>query len=242
MPLESWGSFNEELIPKNIVRRDQTRVVTISGSISGTRTIGQIAPEVERVVSEFDMQGCRYEIEGQISDQEETFQGLFIAILVATILVYMVMASQFESLLEPFIIIITVPLAVSGAIYMLAITGTSFSALSFIGLIMLVGIIVNNGIVLVDYANQLLDRGKSRKEAIVEAGRTRLRPILMTAATTVLAMIPVAIGAGEGGQLYAPMGRAVIGGLSVGTFLTLFVVPALDLVFGKFRKAQEVSE
>lgn len=242
MPLESWGTFNEELIPKNIIRRDQTRVVTISGSISGTRTIGQIAPEVERVVSEFDMQGYRYEVAGQISDQAETFQGLFIALIVSALLVYMVMASQFESLLEPFIIITTVPLAVSGAIFMLAITGTSFSALSFIGLIMLVGIIVNNGIVLVDYANQLMDQGKSREEAIVEAGRTRLRPILMTAATTVLAMIPVAIGAGEGGQLYAPMGRAVIGGLSVGTFLTLFVVPSLYLVFGRFRKAQEVSE
>ncbi|PIE52098.1 hypothetical protein CSA37_08260 [Candidatus Fermentibacteria bacterium] len=242
MPLEAWGTFKEELIPKDIIRRDQNRVVTISGSISGTRTIGEIAPDVERVVSQFDMNGYRYEIEGQISDQAETFQGLFIALIVSAVLVYMVMASQFESLLEPFIIIFTVPLAVSGAIFMLALTGTSFSALSFIGLIMLVGIIVNNGIVMVDYANQLMDQGKNRIEAIVEAGRTRLRPILMTAATTVLAMVPVAIGAGEGGQLYAPMGRAVIGGLSVGTFLTLFVVPALYLVFGRFRKAQEVAE
>ena len=239
MPLESWGSFQESLIPKNIVRRDQNRVVTISGSISGTRTIGEISPDVEQVVSEYDLQGYRYEIEGQIADQKETFQGLLIAFLVSALLVYMVMASQFESLLEPFIIILTVPLAFSGAVLMLAVTGTSFSALSFIGIIMLTGIIVNNGIVLVDYANQLLNTGKTRLEAVVEAGQTRLRPILMTAATTVIAMIPVAIGNGEGGQLYAPMGRTVIGGLGVGTFLTLFVVPCLYLVFGKFKKARE---
>lgn len=240
MPLESWGTLVESQVPKSILRRDQNRMVTISGAISG-RTIGEIGPEVEAFLERFDLEGYRYEIGGQIEDQKKTFSQLLIALFVSALLVYMVMASQFESLMEPFIIILTVPLAISGAIFMLLLTNTALSGLSFVGLIMLVGIIVNNGIVMVDYANQLLGSGRSRIEAIVEAGKTRLRPILMTAATTVVAMIPMAIGSGDGGQMFAPMGRTVIGGLTVGTLLTLFVVPCLYLVFGRFKKTEESS-
>ncbi len=234
LPVDAWGDVEETLIPKAITRRDQNRVVTITCSISG-KTVGQIAPEVESLMSNYDLGNNRYEISGQVADQKETFKWLIIALVAAAILVYMVMASQFESLLEPFIIILTVPMAFTGAILMLLVTGTSLSALSFVGIIMLAGIVVNNGIVLVDYANQLHAKGIKLSEAIVTAGRTRLRPILMTAATTILAMIPLAIGRGDGGQLYAPMARAVIGGLTVATFLTLFVVPCLYLVFGKFK-------
>ncbi len=232
LPIDGWGTVEESLIPKAITRRDQHRVVTVTCGLSG-RTTGEVAPDVENLLNNFDLKGNRYEISGQIADQKETFKWLIISLIAASILVYMVMASQFESLLDPFIIILTVPMAFTGAILMLLVTHTSLSALSFVGIIMLAGIVVNNGIVLVDYANQLHSKGKTAIEAIITAGRTRLRPILMTATTTILAMIPLATGTGEGGQLYAPMARAVIGGLTIATFLTLFVVPSLYLVFRK---------
>lgn len=241
LPLTSWGEIVEKAVPKAIIRRDQERVVTVTGTIAG-RTIGEVGNDVTETLEGFNFEGNRYEVKGQMANQKTTFKGLIIALIISALLVYMVMASQFESLLEPFIIVITVPLAISGAIFMLALTGTSLSALSLVGFIMLVGIVVNNGIVFVDYANKLLNKGMNRFEAVIEAGRTRLRPILMTACTAIIAMIPMAIGGGEGGEIYAPMGRAVIGGLTVGTFLTLFVIPCLYIVFGRFKKAEETED
>jgi len=145
----------------------------------------------------------------------------------AALIVYMVMASLYESFMAPFIIFLTIPLALVGVIAMLFVTGTSLSIVAFIGVIMLAGIVVNNSIVLVDYINQLRARGYSVREAVVEGGRTRLRPILMTALTTILALTPLALGLGSGGEAWSPMARSVIGGLCASTLLTLLVIPVI---------------
>jgi HAE1 family hydrophobic/amphiphilic exporter-1 len=147
----------------------------------------------------------------------------------------MVMAGQFESFLEPFIIIFTIPLAVIGVVLALLVTGTTLSVMSLVGVLMLAGIVVNNGIVMVDYANQLRGEGRELEEAIVEASTIRMRPILMTAFTTILAMFPLALEIGEGSESWSPMAISVIGGLFVATMLTLLVEPCIYVVFGRYK-------
>lgn len=235
-PLAAFGRIEPGLVPQTILRMDQARMATVSCSNSG-RALGSVAGDVERMLDTLDTGGLRHEIAGQVKDQRETFMYLTIAILAAAALVYMVMASQFESFLEPFIIIFTVPMAFIGVVWTLLLTGTTLSVTAMIGILMLSGIVVNNGIVLVDYANHLREtRGLGVLEAVAEAGRIRLRPILMTALTTIIGMLPIALGLGESGETWAPMARAVMGGLSVATFLTLFVLPSLYAVLGCRRK------
>jgi HAE1 family hydrophobic/amphiphilic exporter-1 len=232
-PAVNFGRFTERLISTSIQRTNQQRSITITCDVSG-RSLDKVAADVERVVEENNEYGLRVEYGGEMKDQKETFMYLGIAILVAALLVYMVMASQFESLLEPFIIIFTVPMAIIGVIIGLLITGTPLSVMSLIGVLMLAGIVVNNGIVMVDYANQTLCRKKtSLEDAIVEASTTRLRPILMTALTTMLAMSPLALGIGEGAESWAPMAITVIFGLAAATILTLIVEPCIYVVLGK---------
>jgi HAE1 family hydrophobic/amphiphilic exporter-1 len=160
--------------------------------------------------------------------------------LAALLLVYMVMASQFESFMDPFIIIFTIPLSSIGVALALLLTGTNLNVMALIGIIMLVGIVVNNGIVLVDFINQLRRRGKGLFEAIVEAGQARMRPVLMTALTTILAMLPMSLGLGESGENWAPMARAVMGGLSAAMVLTLIVVPVIYAIVE--LKAEKIRE
>ena len=164
----------------------------------------------------------RFEIGGTADEQRQSFIFLLIAFIVAATLAYMVMASQFESLLEPFIIIFTIPLALSGVFAALAISGTPVSVTALIGLILLSGIVVNNGIVMIDYIKILQARGLSREKAIITGASRRLRPIIMTAATTILCMIPLAFELGEGAETWSPMARTVIGGLTASTILMLF--------------------
>jgi HAE1 family hydrophobic/amphiphilic exporter-1 len=154
----------------------------------------------------------------------------------------MIMASLYESLAAPFIIFLTIPLAVVGVIVMLLLTGTPLSVVAFIGVIMLAGIVVNNSIVLVDYINQLRARGYSLREAVMEGGRTRLRPILMTALTTILALIPLALGLGSDGEAWSPMARSVIGGLTASTLLTLLVIPVIYTYLAPKRVKQSRRE
>ncbi len=172
-------------------------------------------------------EGYRYQIAGTAEDQQESFNFLIIAFIIAGILTYMVMASQFESLVEPFIIILTIPLALTGVLLILWITGTSISVTSMVGLILLSGIVVNNGIVMIDYIKILQARKMTRHEAIVKGAGRRLRPILMTAFTTILSMVPLALELGSGSETWSPMARTVIGGLAMSTLLMLFVVPCL---------------
>ena len=168
---------------------------------------------------------------GQNEEMEASFKSLRFALLLALIMVYLVMASLFESLLHPFIIMFTIPLAAVGAIFGLALTGTSISVVVFIGLILLVGIVVNNAIVLIDRVNQLRELGMTKRQAIVEGANQRLRPIMITTLTTILGLLPMAIGMGEASELRTPMAITVIGGLFVSTFLTLIIIPVVyDLI------------
>jgi HAE1 family hydrophobic/amphiphilic exporter-1 len=193
-------------------------------------------------------EGFIVSVGGSAEDQMESFRWLGLALVGAVFLVYAVMASLFESLVDPFIIMFTFPLAVIGVIWMLFFTGTVFSIIAFIGVIMLAGIVVNNAIVMVDYINQLRDSGMGLREAVMEGGRTRLRPVLMTSLTTILAMTPLALGIGSGAEIRYPMARAVVGGLAVSTVFTLVLVPVLYNIFEnladrrKARRAEKAAE
>jgi HAE1 family hydrophobic/amphiphilic exporter-1 len=180
---------------------------------------------------------------GEYEEQQEAFRELTMAAILALILVYMVMAAQFESLRDPFIILFSIPLASIGVIAMLVLTNTTFSMQAFLGVIMLVGIVVNNAIILIDYMNQLRrEHGLSVAEAVITGGSRRLRPVLMTTVTTVLGLIPMALGIGEGSELQVPMARVVIGGLISSTLITLILVPVIYAILEGRKHAKTISE
>jgi len=239
IPLRAVAAVEYSKAPTEIIREDQERLVTVAMDVSG-RDLSSVTGEVAGVLKGVSVPGdYRLEIGGVAEEQQESFMYLGMAMLVAVILTYMVMASQFESLVHPFVIIFTIPLSFTGVALGLLLTGTSLSVMALVGMVMLVGIVVNNGIVLVDYINQLRARGKDMIEAILEGGRVRLRPVLMTALTTILAMLPLALGLGESGENWAPMARSVMGGMAMGTILTLLVVPVIYIVIE--RTAEKVK-
>lgn len=246
VPLREVTSFITMQGPVSISREDQQRVVTISAGVAGT-DLRSIAQEFQKIVNSYPLPP-RYSLEigGEAQEMYEAFGELFLALLLAALFVYMIMAAQFESFIHPFTIMSTVPLAAIGAIWALFLTGHHLSVVSIIGLIMLVGITVNNGIVLIDYINNLRRRGMKINEAIIEAGAIRLRPILMTSLTTILGLVPMSLGIGEGAELSASMGVTVIGGLTSSTFLTLVVTPVIYAVFdalgARFRRRRANSE
>ncbi|MDK2784650.1 MAG: hydrophobic/amphiphilic exporter (mainly bacteria), family [Bacillota bacterium] len=217
--------------PVTINREDQARVVTVSSDVFG-RPLGAVSRDIERQLAGLKLPpGYTITFGGQNKEMSEAFSGLSLALGLAVILVYMVMAAQFESLLHPFTIMFSMPLALVGVVLALLITRRPISVPAFIGIIVLAGIVVNNAIVLVDYINTLRARGLGMREAILTAGPIRLRPILMTTLTTVLGLIPLALGLGEGGEMQAPLAITVIGGLSMSTLLTLVVVPLVYTLF-----------
>jgi multidrug efflux pump subunit AcrB len=229
--------------PLQISRKNQQRVISITANVVD-RPLGDVSRDI---VSRLDQvsfpPGFTYHMAGQTEQQQGAFGSMTTAILLALMLVYMIMASQFKSLVDPFIIMFTVPLGLIGVIWMLLLTKTTLSIMSFMGTITMVGIVVSNGILLVDFANKLQERGFSPAHAVLRAGRTRLRPILMTALATILGMIPMAMGLGEGSETNMPLARAVIGGLTVSTFLTLFLIPVLYLLFERrFPHRREDAE
>ncbi|MGM0576917.1 MAG: efflux RND transporter permease subunit [Myxococcota bacterium] len=221
--------------PLTIERENQSRVVYVRGVLAGTRDLGSIASELRSRIGDMDVPDAfSVLVKGETQEQEETFRSLVVGILLAVLLVYMVMASQFESFLHPLYIMFSIPFAAIGVIVALWLTDTTFNIQSFMGGIVLTGIVVNNAIVLVDYVNLMRrDHAMSVHEAVVHSARRRLRPILMTTTTTMLALVPVAIGMGEGGETQAPLARAVIGGLFVSSAISLVVIPVLyDTVEG----------
>ena len=227
IPLSSIARIRRGVSPSSILRRDQERVVNISVSVHG-RSLGDVTRDVEGQLKNTEIPpDFSYEFGGSAQDMRTSFKWLGVALCGAALIVYMVMASLYESFMAPFIIFLTIPLAVVGVIVLLFLTGTPLSVVAFIGVIMLAGIVVNNSIVLVDYINRLRARGYSMQEAVMEGGRTRLRPILMTALTTILALTPLALGLGSGGEAWSPMARSVIGGLAASTLLTLLVIPVI---------------
>lgn len=233
MPLSNLARVERYTGPSNILRINQERVTEIQADLgnidlqTATNLVTQRLNQIQWPDS------YRFEIGGTADEQRQSFIFLLIAFIVAATLAYMVMASQFESLLEPFIIIFTIPLALSGVFAALAISGTPVSVTALIGLILLSGIVVNNGIVMIDYIKILQARGLSREKAIITGASRRLRPIIMTAATTILCMIPLAFELGEGAETWSPMARTVIGGLTASTILMLFFVPCLYYLFNR---------
>ncbi|MHC4714078.1 MAG: efflux RND transporter permease subunit [Planctomycetota bacterium] len=226
--------------PIRIDRKDQERVVTVSANITG-RDTGSILSDIRQAFESLPVpRGFSIVYGGDYEEQQKAFHELLISIILALILVYMVMACQFESLRDPFVVMFAVPFATVGVVLMLFLSDTTFNVQSYIGCIMLGGIVVNNAILLVDHTNLLRRRdGLALREAIEEAGRRRLRPILMTASTTVLGLTPLAIGLGEGGEAQAPLARAVIGGLLSSTLITLVFVPVVYSVFERGLKSRK---
>lgn len=230
VPLRSLARVERYQGPSNILRINQERVTEIQADFGGS-DLKSVSDATRDRLSQLEWpDGYRYELGGSAEEQQSSFNYLMIAFLVAAVLAYMIMASQFESLVEPFIIIVTIPLALTGVLVMLWATDTAVSVTALIGLILLAGIVVNNGIVMIDYIKVLQSRGLNRFEAVVLGASRRLRPILMTAGTTVLSMVPLALELGAGSETWSPMARTVIGGLTLSTALMLFVVPSLYYV------------
>jgi hydrophobic/amphiphilic exporter-1 (mainly G- bacteria), HAE1 family len=239
--LKDVGKVVEEFSPPTIERKNRQRLVTVSATVSGT-TIDKAVLAINKGIDEIDIPSNIYtQIAGTYVDQQESFADLGVLLLLIVLLVFIVMASQFESLTYPFIIMFSVPFAVSGVILAFLITGSTLNMMSFVGIIMLVGIVVKNGIVLVDYINLNRGRGMGVIQSVVQGGKSRLRPVIMTTLTTVLGMLPLALTTSEGSEMWKPMAITVIGGLTISTLFTLVIVPTVYASFAgrgvkKFRK------
>ncbi len=229
--LSQIATFELAQGPVQIIREDQVRKAEVTAVLLN-RDLNSVMTDIQASIDQMNLP-AGYEITfgGENEEMMESFASLAVALLLAIILVYAVMAVQYESFFNPFVIMFSIPTCIIGVVFGLLLTGRSFSITAFIGVIMLVGIAVANAIVYVDYLKRLRERGMERDEAIAEAGRVRLRPILMTAFTTILAMLPMAIGLGEGAELIAPLATVVIGGLLASTLITLVLVPVVYSIF-----------
>lgn len=226
--------------PNSITRDGQMRFVTVAAGIKDGYIVSDVSAEVKESMKDYKMpDGYTVEYDGEDDSTTEAMGQVLLMMLLGVVLMYLIMVAQFQSLLSPFIILFTVPLAFTGGFLGLWITGSDVSVIAMIGFVMLAGIIVNNGIVLVDYTNQLRRAGTEKKEAIIEAGTTRLRPILMTAVTTVLGLVPMAVGTSMGTEMTRPMAIVTIGGLIYGTLLTLFVVPC---IYDMLNRKKDITE
>lgn len=229
--IRDLGKVVERFAPPTIERKDRERINTVSAVVSGT-SMDKVVSGGLAQIKEMDIpQGIDIQVAGSYEDQQDSFSDLLVLMVIIILLVFIVMAAQFESLTYPFIIMFALPFSFSGVFMALYMTGTTMNVISMIGMIMLVGIVVKNGIVLVDYINLNRERGIAIISAVVSGGKSRLRPVLMTTLTTILGMVPMAIGGGQGSEIWQPMGVAVIGGLTVSTLLTLVIVPVLYCVF-----------
>jgi len=229
--LDAVADLVVEQGPSEIRRVDQERVAVVSAGLSGA-DLGTVIGRIEQALANMSVPPeISITFGGQGLEMRRSMQSMLFAIGLAVFLVYLVMASQFESLLHPFVILFTIPFGLVGVIWSLYATSGIISVVALIGVVMLSGIVVNNAIVLLDYVNVLRREGKSKNEALIIAGKTRLRPILMTTATTILGLLPMAIGIGEGSEVRSPMAVVVIGGLLVGTFLTLLLLPTVYSLF-----------
>jgi len=241
IPLENVVDIKQTFSPNQLERKYQQRIVHVTANTSG-RDLGSIGSEIEDKISQLKIpEEFSVQLKGSRLEQREAFQTLFFALGLAILLVYMVLASQFASLLHPFLIMFSVPLGFIGVIWALYLTGNTLSVVSFIGIIMMVGIVVSNAIILVDCINRLRKEGIELKEAVIQAGRIRLRPILMTSLTTVFGLIPMALGLGEGAEANAALAIAVIGGLTVSTFLTLVFIPTIYVIVESWRASRRTE-
>ena len=235
VPLENVVDVVPASSPVQLERKYQQRIIHVTANTSG-RDFGSIAGEIESKIAQMKIsQEFSVQLKGARQEQKEAFQMLLFALALAILLIYMVLASQFGSFLHPFLIMFSVPLGLIGVMWSLFLTGNTLSVVSFIGIIMMVGIVVSNAIILLDYTNRLRKEGVPLREAVIQAGRTRLRPILMTSLTTVFGLVPMALGFGEGAEANSSLAISVIGGLTVSTFLTLVFVPTLYYIVEGWR-------
>ncbi len=240
--LDSFASITEELGPVTINRTGQERVIYLNIDVYD-RSLGEVGADLKKAIADHIIlpPGIAIDFDGQIKEQGKAFSDLTLMLVLGILLVYMVMAAQFESYMAPFIVMFSIPFAFSGSIFALALTGKTLNIMSFIGLIMLVGTVVNNAIVLIDYINILLARGYSVTQAIMMAGRQRLRPVMMTSLTTIFGMLPMAVSQATGSELWSPLSVAIIGGLSISTLVTLVFIPILYSLVAKARKSAAVT-
>jgi HAE1 family hydrophobic/amphiphilic exporter-1 len=220
---------------------DQERTVTISAEIDKTRQDKDVLADVQAFLAVLKVpndipQDFQVRLSGKAKEIKENFGGVIFAFALAIMLVYMIMAAQFESFLQPLIIMVTVPLSFGGALIALKVTGSSFNVISLLGLVLLGGVVVGNGIVLMEYINQLRSEGKEMVAAVWEATRTRTRPVLMSSTTTIMGMFPIALGLGEGAGLLSPLAITAMGGLFSSTVLTLIVLPCFYIIVNRFME------
>jgi HAE1 family hydrophobic/amphiphilic exporter-1 len=240
-PLSEVATVEYGLGPVDINRKDQKRTIDITGNITHDTKLSTIQQQVSRTLAGMKFpDGYYWEFGGEISDMQEAFTGLTKAFAIAVVLVYIILAAEFESFIHPFTIILTVPFSIVGVFFALLVTGNSLNVPAYIGVIMLAGIVVNNAIVMIDYILRLRsEENLPKREAVIQGATVRLRPILITALTTILGMLPMSLGWGEGSHFYRALAATVIGGLFVATFLTLLVLPVVYLLFDdaseKFR-------
>ena len=225
IPLRELVTYEIAKGPNEIRRENQQREVVVTANLRGAK-ISQVVPRINEKIEELELPpNYRIEFSGEQEEMTKSFRSLIFAFSLAVLLVYMIMAAQFESLRHPFLILLTLPMGLTGAIWALLITGQTLNVISIIGMVVLAGIVVNDAIVKIDYTNQLRKRGLAVREAILEASRVRLRPILMTTVTTALGLFPMSLGLGKGAELQQPLAISVIGGLMLATFLTLILIP-----------------
>ncbi len=240
-PVSSFAHYEEGVSPITISREDQSRIITVSAGTTPGASLGTVQTKIEKLIKQGIPQDddVRIEYGGDYKDMMKAIKQFAIIIVMAIILVFGVMASQFESLLDPFIVLFTIPLALVGIVAIYALTGQTLNVMTAVGALILVGVIVNNGIVLVDYTNLLRKRGMSLTDACAEAARSRLRPILMTTLTTILGLVPMAFMPGEGSEMVQPIGQTILGGLTFGTLMTLILMPVLYYGFNRFRENRD---
>ena len=229
--LKEVGSVTEQFYPPTIERKDRERIITVS-TVVQDRAMSEVIADAQPLIDKMDKPGDVFiELSGSYEDQQDSFRDLAVLGLLIILLVYIVMASQFESFTYPGIIMTSIMFAFSGIVLILLLTRTNLNIMSMIGAIMLIGIVVKNGIVLIDYINLNRERGMSIRRAVINGGHSRLRPVLMTSLTTILGMVPMAVGTGVGSEMWRPMGIAVIGGLAMSTLMTLLFVPTMYTIF-----------
>jgi HAE1 family hydrophobic/amphiphilic exporter-1 len=249
--VKELGKVVERFSPPTIERKDRERIVTVSAVVASDATLSEVVEEGQLLLDKMTLpSGISVQVAGSYEDQQDSFRDLTTLAVLIFVLVFIVIAAQFESLTYPFILIFSIFFAFSGVLIALYFTGTTLNVMSMLGAIMLIGIVVKNGIVLIDYTNLCRERGQSIINAVITGGRSRLRPVLMTTCTTILGMIPMAVSHGQGSEMWRPMAIAVIGGLTVASILTLIYVPSMYGMFAaigvknarrKMRKQREMQ-
>jgi len=241
--MKELGTVIETKVPPTIQRKDRERLITVTGVIVGGMPLGEAVKHTQQIISNTEIPPeLSVVIAGDFEDQQDMFSDLLVLMLLIIILVYMVMASQFESFMSPFVIMFSVPFALVGVVLGLRITETALGAMPLIGIIILLGIVVKNGIVLINYTILCRERGMNAIEASVTAARSRLRPILMTTLTTVLGMLPMALGQGEGAAMWRPLGVTVCWGLTISTIVTLILIPSVYCVFASRQERKAAKK